>query len=428
LRQAAPDEVADLEGVANPERGKGTGRRALLWRGPDDRRVIGPEEVRPGDTLVVPSEYGGADEFGWDPQSQAPVTDVGDLCVNEMANDGPDDGRKRLIRLRLYPAFLDWLRQPKEAETQGKPLGQQVEELRALLKAGEEFAPNLVELLEALAARLSSDSLTASVVNQLSRVSPRVADYTAGIVLTARTRAGFFRRPEEPAEDAIDDSTDTDDTSSLRAGIYRPVQVTLEEHTRGVTGWVQRFAEQLQLDASLRKRLERAAELHDLGKADGRFQYVLYGDEPGDVPLAKSGRDLNATQNGEVKEAAKLPDGFRHELVSVALIRGNRAALLRDLSDSDGLVEWLVGAHHGRGRPFMPFIEEPGEAESVSLEWSGRTLTASPDHGLWKLDSGWTEGFWRLVRRYGYWGLAYLEALLRLADTTRSAEEQEAGS
>jgi CRISPR-associated endonuclease/helicase Cas3 len=61
------------------------------------------------------------------------------------------------------------------------------------------------------------------------------------------------------------------------------------------------------------------------------------------------------------------------------------------------------------------------------VAWEGQALSASPDHGLWRLDSGWAELFWGLVRRHGYWGLAYLEALFRLADGARSAEEQREG-
>ena len=49
---------------------------------------------------------------------------------------------------------------------------------------------------------------------------------------------------------------------------------------------------------------------------------------------------------------------------------------------------------------------------------------ASANHGLWHLKSGWADTFWKLVREHGYWGLAYLETVLRLADGARSSEEQ----
>ena len=74
------------------------------------------------------------------------------------------------------------------------------------------------------------------------------------------------------------------------------------------------------------------------------------------------------------------------------------------------LVTRLVGTSHGRGRPL--FDHDP--------------VTAGPDHRS-ALESLVGEGEWesliaRTDRTWGPWGTAYLEALLRAADCTISAE------
>jgi CRISPR-associated endonuclease/helicase Cas3 len=173
--------------------------------------------------------------------------------------------------------------------------------------------------------------------------------------------------------------------------------------------------------------LELAGRLHDLGKADRRFQIWLHrGDEIAEAmapePLAKSGMQSNdRVAMRAARERSGYPTGARHELLSIALVQNN--AVIRASAHDWKLVLHLVGTHHGRARPFLPVVCDPHPIE-VGVEAEGQTLTGSSMHGLEHLESGWVEQFWELVRCYGAWGLAYLEALLRLADYARSAEEQ----
>jgi CRISPR-associated endonuclease/helicase Cas3 len=80
-----------------------------------------------------------------------------------------------------------------------------------------------------------------------------------------------------------------------------------------------------------------------------------------------------------------------------------------------GLVLWLVGAHHGYGRPLFPHQDPTENApdigpQSLAFDWNG-------------LD--WPSLFARLKDRYGVWELARMEAILRLADHRASEEARE---
>jgi CRISPR-associated endonuclease/helicase Cas3 len=112
------------------------------------------------------------------------------------------------------------------------------------------------------------------------------------------------------------------------------------------------------------------------------------------------------------------------------------------------LVRLLIGTHHGWGRPFWPIVRDP-ENPTVRYAlgpkpfWPGSPTPHQGDNaaqidailvesraspGLERLDSGWTDSFWRMVRAYGPWGLAMLEAVLILADHERSRNEEEGRS
>ena len=88
----------------------------------------------------------------------------------------------------------------------------------------------------------------------------------------------------------------------------------------------------------------------------------------------------------------------------------------------------LIATHHGYCRPFAPPVTDR-ESLPVSMTSiaAGERLTTSSRTALERVDSGVSDRFWDLGRRFGWWGLAYLETLLRVADHQASRVEQEDG-
>ena len=76
LRQWSAD-VADLEGEEPRRKGRERPQSLLRWDG-ETASPVKIDEVRAGDTLVLPCEAGGCDRFGWAPKERQPVVDVGD--------------------------------------------------------------------------------------------------------------------------------------------------------------------------------------------------------------------------------------------------------------------------------------------------------------------------------------------------------------
>lgn len=227
-------------------------------------------------------------------------------------------------------------------------------------------------------------------------------------------------RPK-PAE-TEDGPTTEDDSASFTGG-----EVMLRQHLRGVGAFARDYARRSGLPEERIVDVALAGALHDVGKADLRFQAMLrggsaYAAEVAAEPLAKS---AVPSQDRAAREAARAragyPRGARHELVSLALI-GASNDLCEQASDFD-LVRHLVASHHGHCRPFAPFAEDPAPVQVMFTD-GVLELRASSDHGLEAFDSGVSDRFWKLVRKYGWFGLAWLEATVRLADHRRSEQEQ----
>ena len=202
--------------------------------------------------------------------------------------------------------------------------------------------------------------------------------------------------------------------------------IKLRDHLPGVESFARRFARGCGLSSEIAGGIARAGLLHDLGKADRRFQSLLQGGNrflAATEPLAKSAaipKDRQAFERA--REASGYPAGGRHELLSVRLAQSAPSLLPKEPWLQD-LILHLIASHHGHCRPFAPVVLDD-DAPTTTLTLHEQSMTWTGATKLENLNSGVAQRYWRLVRRFGWWGLAWLESLLRLADHRRSEWEQ----
>jgi len=418
LRKQAEGDVADIEGGKPGYQGSGrkSDRRILRWRGPDDAQVVGPARIRSGDTIIVPASYGGADEFGWNPKSDKPVTDVAEACLSQLIASYPQNAfRRPKLRVRLHRDLL-----PQTDAEARRRLCDLLDAAVSVAQAeGADPWPHVQQLLSALYGYVDEPAHRAAIEALCDASTiPTIERYPDGHGL-AVTGASSINLGDElacPWEETEHDEP-SDDDASLSA-----YPVPLTEHTCAVEVMAVGFARLSGLeDEPFVKAISLAAQWHDQGKRDRRFQSWLHGSEitalaglAADRPLAKSGRDPKMKTH-----RFGYPRGGRHEYVSVRLFDKAGAA---NCGQSE-LARLLIGTHHGYGRAFAPVLND-AHPIPVVLKHDGSRIEVSSDHRLYRLDSGWVDLFWRMVRRYGWWGSAYLESLLITADRLVSAQEQ----
>jgi len=367
LQGLREQEVTDLEGIGQfVFARRESGKPILLWRGSDDCEVVYPNDIRPGDTVILPTDYGGCDEYGWAPKSEALVKDIADFCSLERQKDHV---------VRLVTGLTGWL---GDAEKTAKEA-----------------------VLEVVASETEVDPVLGIDQNRVKNAHAElrriIADIQHPLVEVFRGRFEIERHPKGVVlRGRIIDE--------VNASLYSGVAIELDLHLKGVA----RLADGLAHEHPEQERIVRAAWRHDLGKADPHFQNMLHGNSLAAAAgplLAKSGLRKLSQMLAAYAESG-LPKGFRHELASLS------PSLPQGELESDILVRYLIATHHGYGRPWFPpcaYIDD--------------TVA-----NMARLGSGWVQAFAALVERYGPWFLAGMELLLRASDARQSRIEREEGN
>lgn len=405
------DGAVDLE-IKSEERDQRTrrGRRALRWRG-DASEVVDASVMRPGDTLVVPSSYGGIDAASkcFDPSARGEVPD--------LAERASLMGRGRPL-LRLHPRVIQGLElslDHEDPDVARNELNAQVSRLTGWKRPWAEWLAK---------------------GRKVHAVPWDDGEKEGWVVLEGRhVRARRLKDALDTERDwaSIEDGVHltTDDEDSPHAGM----EVGLDVHIRAVEERVRGYAQRLGLSKELAGDLSLAAWLHDIGKADPRFQRMLRGGseiayyQNERKLLAKSG--MNSGSTAEHRRAQFLsgyPKGARHEVQSLAMIEAVREQIAAKAHDFD-LVMHLVASHHGHCRPFAPAVGDSKPVDVVLSRHTSETFgtlafgATSSANGLHRLDSALPDRFWSLIARYGWLELCWLETILRLADHRASESE-----
>lgn len=345
--------------------------------------AVAAEKLRPGDVVVLSVNAGRYDRFGWAPDARQEVLDLSLL---------------RPPGIPLDPVALTQLVAP------GEDLATALVLAKAVAEAPDpDDDTNVDAAAEELVAHLGAAGRGTLLSDQewdelLPRLRPEIlyaVDEPVGrLVVVPRARV----------------LAETD----LRADAFDELSFTatspeLFQHLGSVGEVAGRIATDLGLPADVVAAVTAAGRFHDLGKADVRFQRWLdpAGNQMG--PVAKSARSRMHWERDRV--AADWPRGGRHEELSRRLVA--RYLEAHEVAWDPDLVLHLVVSHHGHGRPLVRSVNDAAPT-AVAVNIDGTEVAAGGD--LSEVDWGQPARFRRCCERYGYWGLALLEAIVRQAD------------
>ena len=342
-------------------------------------RVVAMSAVRAGDTVVLASDRGLMDAYGWSPQLSEPVMDLSLL----------DRG------VPLHDTALKRLGQ--------SPMGGLVDRAMGLGDDAEDLdEADRAEALEEILSRLSE-------ANPPSWTAADWHDFVG------RLRQGrILKSPNEipwvlvPKFESRSESRNVELDETSRAD----GTISLDRHGKAVGRRAAEVAGRLGVRSAIADIVEQAGLLHDIGKADRRFQRWLDPTGQHGFDVAKS--TTSRHQWDTFRVAANWPRGARHEALSARL--GQRWLECRGGSTNpllDDLLVHLIISHHGSGRPLVRPVAD-GTPAVVSMTTGGHLVEVPAD--LAETDWGQPARFLRLSESFGHWTLALLEAIIRQSD------------
>lgn len=383
--------------------------------------VLQPHDVRPGATVALPSHYGGHDAYGWTGIRSLPVTDLGDFPPVATA-----------------PTRIDAAVLATGDQTLTDSLTQAITRAVETLRAGdpEETTPAVRHLLDTLIhAHHSTDGMYAklgrhrlSTLREIRKWTVESAGRTethGRVVLDHDEPARLLLLPPRPPAGHSEQGAGVGDDSADASSLTRPVP--LAQHSLAVGDRAAAYATALDLPQDLIDTQRTAGQCHDCGKEHPGFQCMLCGGdrllaESLDEPRAKSGMDpADHHARRHAAHLAQWDPEMRHEALSaLAVTSWLDTQPAHPWGDDPQLLVHLVAAHHGHARPLLPPVTDPAPQDvPCTMPDRQRITIKSADMGT---DWSGPDRFHTLNRRYGPWGLALLEAILRLADMACSEE------
>lgn len=156
----------------------------------------------------------------------------------------------------------------------------------------------------------------------------------------------------------------------------------LDVHLNDVERLTKKITKNMGLMKDIQSAIVIAAKYHDTGKRHDYWQECMRVDKK-DRPLAKTGHNHKPLNMG----------GFRHEFESMLECMKENVVFAHPEKD---LILHLISSHHGWARPCFKPNASLDDDESNHVDVLAR--------------------YARLQRRFGHWGLAWLEGIVRGAD------------